>query len=163
MVRIKRSRPGNLSFTHKLFGEEEAELDVCEAGKSTPEDKIARWWIFGAMQIAAQFGNCQDGGIGELSVSDCRALLCFPVCCSRRSSVSVSATRGSASGVARLIMVIQKMRQLRMHSTAIRFTSRGAVRSLASSARAPDLRILWKVSIFQRNAYQFSFFYCLLA
>src|ERR1039457_6514518 len=56
-------RPGKLSFTHKLFGEEEAELDVCEAGKSTPEDKIVRWWIFCAMQIAAQFGNCQDGGI----------------------------------------------------------------------------------------------------
>ena|ERR1022692_642833 len=60
---VNCTRTSNLSFTHKLFGEEEAELDVCEAGKSTPEDKIARWWIFCAMQIAAQFGNCQDGGI----------------------------------------------------------------------------------------------------
>jgi hypothetical protein len=32
--------------------------------------------------------------------------------------------------------------------------SRSAVRSLASSARQPDLRILWKTSIFQRSACQ---------
>ncbi|WP_419906604.1 hypothetical protein [Hoeflea sp.] len=32
-----------------------------------------------------------------------------------------------------------------------------AVRNLASSALQPDFRILWKVSIFQRMAYQSSF------
>jgi hypothetical protein len=31
------------------------------------------------------------------------------------------------------------------------------VRSFTSSALQPDFRILWKVSIFQRMAYQFSF------
>jgi hypothetical protein len=36
---------------------------------------------------------------------------------------------GFAWGSTRLIMVIQKMRQLRMHKTAIRLTSRDAVRS----------------------------------
>ena len=40
---------------------------------------------------------------------------------------------------------------------AIKFVNRSAVRSRESSARQPDLRILWKVSIFQRMAYQWSF------
>jgi hypothetical protein len=35
-----------LSFTHKLLGEEEAELDVCETGKSTPQNETARRWIW---------------------------------------------------------------------------------------------------------------------
>jgi hypothetical protein len=48
----------------------------------------------------------------------------------------------------RLSIVIQKIRQLRMQKTEIRFTSRSAVRSLDSSALQTDLRILWKVSIF---------------
>lgn len=57
----------------------------------------------------------------------------------------------------RLIMVSQKMRQPRMHSIAIRLVRRCAVRSLESSARQPDFKILWNVSIFQRIAYQSSF------
>jgi len=28
--------PANLSFTRKLLGEQEAELNVCETGESTP-------------------------------------------------------------------------------------------------------------------------------
>ena len=47
-----------------------------------------------------------------------------------------------AFGAERLIMVIQKIRQLRMQRTATRFASRSAVRSLASSTRQPDFRIL---------------------
>ena len=39
----------------------------------------------------------------------------------------------------------------------MRLTSRSAVRSFTSSALQPDFSILWKVSIFQRIAYQFSF------
>ena len=39
----------------------------------------------------------------------------------------------------------------------MRLASRSAARSLASSALQPDLRILWKVSLFHRMAYQFSF------
>jgi hypothetical protein len=41
-----------------------------------------------------------------------------------------------------------------MQKTAIKLTSRSAVLSLRSSARQPDLSILWKVSIFQRWACQ---------
>ncbi len=54
-------------------------------------------------------------------------------------------------------MVIQNMRQLRMQKIAIRLTIRSAVRSFESSALQPDFKILWKVSIFQRMAYQDSF------
>ncbi len=54
-------------------------------------------------------------------------------------------------------MVIQKSRQLRIEKTAIRFTSRSAIRSLDASALQPDFKILWYVSIFQRDAYQTSF------
>jgi hypothetical protein len=68
-------------------------------------------------------------------------------------SVTVRASPGSASGAARFIMVSQKIRHARMQKMAMRLTSRSAVRSLASSARQPDLRILWNVSIFQRVAY----------
>jgi hypothetical protein len=42
----------------------------------------------------------------------------------------------------RLIIVIQKTRQLRMQRTAIRLTSRSAVRSFDSSALQQDFRIL---------------------
>jgi hypothetical protein len=42
----------------------------------------------------------------------------------------------------RLIIVIQKILQLRMQKTAIRLTSRSAVRSLDSSALQPDFKIL---------------------
>jgi hypothetical protein len=59
--------------------------------------------------------------------------------------------------ILRLSMVIQKMRQLGMQRIAIRFTSRSAVLSFASSALQPDLRILWNVSIFHRCAYHSSF------
>src|SRR4051794_41919322 len=44
-----------------------------------------------------------------------------------------------------------------MQKTAISFTRRSAVLSRLSSARQPDFRILWNVSIFQRKAYQRSF------
>jgi hypothetical protein len=47
-----------------------------------------------------------------------------------------------APGRARLSMVIRKILQLRMVRMAMRFTSRSAVLSLASSALHPDLRIL---------------------
>ena len=57
----------------------------------------------------------------------------------------------------RFPIVIQKTRQLRMHRIAIRLTMRSAVLSRTSSALKPDFRILWKVSIFQRMAYQLSF------
>src|SRR4030095_15776955 len=57
----------------------------------------------------------------------------------------------------RLIIVIQKIRQLRMQKTAIKLTSRSAVRSRDCSALQPDFKILWNVSIFQRDAYHSSF------
>jgi len=43
---------------------------------------------------------------------------------SRYSSSSVNPTSGVAPGSLQLIIVIQKMRQLRMQRTATRFTSR---------------------------------------
>src|ERR1700722_13618606 len=46
------------------------------------------------------------------------------------------------------------MRQSRMQNMAMRFTRRSAVRSFDASALQPDFMILWKTSIFQRNAYQ---------
>lgn len=61
---------------------------------------------------------------------------------------------GAAFGAVRFSMVNQNTRQLRIQKTAMRLASRSAVRSLESSARQPDLRILWKTSIFQRMAYQ---------
>jgi hypothetical protein len=72
-------------------------------------------------------------------------------------SISVSAERGGASGTILLIIVVQKMRQLRMQNTAISLVSRSAVRSRAASTRQPDFRILWNSSIFRRWAYQCSF------
>jgi hypothetical protein len=57
----------------------------------------------------------------------------------------------------RLAIVIQKTRQLRMQKIATRLTIRSAVLSRTSSALKPDFKILWKVSIFQRIAYQSSF------
>jgi hypothetical protein len=50
-------------------------------------------------------------------------------------------------------MVIQKILQLTMQRIAMRFASRSAVRSFASSALQPDFKILWKVSIFHLCAY----------
>jgi len=44
-----------------------------------------------------------------------------------------------------------------MQNIAIRLARRCAVRRRESSARQPDFRILWNVSIFQRMAYQWSF------
>ncbi|MDA9544769.1 hypothetical protein ACM43_09435 [Bradyrhizobium sp. CCBAU 45321] len=58
-----------------------------------------------------------------------------------------------AFGEERLSIVIQKTRQLTMQKTAIRLTRRSAVRNFESSALQPDLRILWKTSIFHLNAY----------
>src|ERR1700733_15062100 len=54
-------------------------------------------------------------------------------------------------------MVIQKILQLRIVRIAMRFTSRSAVLSFASSALHPDLRILWKVSIFHLCEYHSNF------
>ena len=65
--------------------------------------------------------------------------------------------KGEAVGAARFIIVIQKIRQLRMQNTAIRLTILSAARSFEASARQPDFRILWNVSIFQRMAYHASF------
>jgi hypothetical protein len=55
---------------------------------------------------------------------------------------SVSASCGGASGLARLSIVIQKMRQLTMQKIAIRFTSRSAVLSRHARWRKSD-RLPW--------------------
>ena len=60
-------------------------------------------------------------------------------------SASVSAERGGASGAVLLIIVVQKMRQLRMQNTAISLVSRSALGSRAASTRPPDFRTLWKL------------------
>jgi len=60
------------------------------------------------------------------------------------------------SGATRFIIVSQKIRQPSTHIKAIRLVRRCAVLKCDSSARQPDFRILWKVSIFQRMAYHCS-------
>lgn len=72
-------------------------------------------------------------------------------------SVSVNASSVAACDADRPIIVSQNMRQLRTQNTAIRLVSQSAVRSLDSSALQAELRILWKISIFQRMAYHSSF------
>lgn len=76
----------------------------------------------------------------------------------RLISSGVNASAALACRVERLIIVNQKMRQLKMQNVASRLTSRSAVRSFDCSAWQPDYRILWNVSIFQRSAYLWSFF-----
>jgi transposase-like protein len=66
--------------------------------------------------------------------------------------------RRVVSGWARADMVSQKIRQLTTATKAKNLTSRSAVRRRTSSALQPDFMILWKVSIFQRIAYHWSFF-----
>lgn len=68
--------------------------------------------------------------------------------------MSLRASEAGALTADRLIIVIQNIRQLRMQNIEIRLASRSAVRNLESSALQPDLRILWKTSIFHRSAYQ---------
>ena len=63
--------------------------------------------------------------------------------------MSVSAKAGSRLGSARLSIVSQNTRQLRIQNTASSRTSRSAVRRRACSARQPDFRILWRTSIFR--------------
>ncbi len=46
------------------------------------------------------------------------------------------------TGLVRLTIVSQNTRQAMMQNTAIRFVSRSAVRSLASSALQPDFKTL---------------------
>src|SRR5205823_14298306 len=72
-------------------------------------------------------------------------------------STGVNASIGVAVGAARLSIVNQKTRQLRMQNTDIKLASRWAVLSLDSSALQPDLTILWNSSIFHLNPYHSSF------
>src|SRR6185312_2893768 len=76
---------------------------------------------------------------------------------SKRISSGVKTTSGAVSGADRWIIVSQKILQLRMHRMARKLLSGPALSNFASSVLQPVLRILWKVSIFQRCVYQFSF------
>ena len=61
-LRCHRKRPVLLSITHKLSAEDEAELDVCEAGESSPHDGVSWRRVFGASEVASkagQFGQIQ--------------------------------------------------------------------------------------------------------
>ena len=90
-----------------------------------------------------------------------RRVLCFaprfPELLTRWSRILISggvkAIVGGASGAARAIIVNHITRQLTMQNTATKFANLSAVRNLASSARQPDFKTLWKTSIFQRMAY----------
>lgn len=58
------------------------------------------------------------------------------------SSSSVKTSLAADFGFVRLTIVNQKTRQPTMHNTAIKFVSRAAVRSFASSALPPDFNTL---------------------
>ena len=51
---LQRKRPANLSITHMLRREKEAELDVGEACQAPPDHGVPRRRIRGAPQVAAQ-------------------------------------------------------------------------------------------------------------
>ena len=56
-----------LSITHNLRPKDEAELDVCEACKSSPHDGVSWWRVFGSSQVASE--PCELGEIkGECAV-----------------------------------------------------------------------------------------------
>ena len=129
------------------------EGDVVQSREPAPHDDVARRRILGAGEIAAEPGDLDEverdrpaaGGSAVESESADRGF---------SSPTPVSTWAGSRSGMARLSIVNQNTRQLRMQNTASNRTSRSAVRSRACSARQPDFKILWKTSIFQRMAYQ---------
>src|ERR1700679_2410802 len=49
-----------LSITHKFRTKDEAELDVCEACKSSPHDGVSWWRIFGSSQVASELGELSE-------------------------------------------------------------------------------------------------------
>ena len=40
-----------LSITHKLNSDHDAEFDVCKPGEAPPDDGVSRWWVVGAGEI----------------------------------------------------------------------------------------------------------------
>ncbi len=115
------------------------EFGIHVARPSGPHDGVAGGWIVGTGEIAAEARN-ESRVIGE------RTDWHRPLARYARRSIrviwsSVSTSRGDAFGAARLIMVIQNSRQARIQNIAMKLTRRSAVRSRASSARQPDLRI----------------------
>jgi hypothetical protein len=46
-----------LSITHKLSAQDEAELYVCEACKSSPHNGISWWRVFGTCEVASEAGK----------------------------------------------------------------------------------------------------------
>lgn len=100
------------------------------------------------------------GSEGVLGVLTRAALRIFTAPTERQvalCALSFSARVGGAPGAERLSIVIEKTLQLRIQKTEIRLVRRSAVRSFDSSALQPDLRVLWKTSIFHLKAYHSSF------
>ena len=54
-----RKPPIDLSITHK-FGHLKAKHDVGESRHATPHDNVARWWITGASEVAAETCDFDD-------------------------------------------------------------------------------------------------------
>ncbi len=63
------------------------------------------------------------------------------------------ASVGEAVGAARLVMVNQKIRQLKMQNVASRLTSRSAVLSFDSSALQPNFNIIFTSRLRYRAFY----------
>jgi hypothetical protein len=53
----------NLSITHKFGSHLEADLDICEARHSAPDDYVAWGRITGAIEIATEAGELQQAGV----------------------------------------------------------------------------------------------------
>ena len=57
---VFRKRPVVLSITHKLSSKDEAELDIGEAGHSSPHDGVSWRWILGACEVASESGKFSE-------------------------------------------------------------------------------------------------------
>jgi putative transposase len=60
LKRLVCKRLVGLSITHKFRTKDEAELDVCEACKTSPDDGVSWWSIFGSSQVASELGELSE-------------------------------------------------------------------------------------------------------
>lgn len=108
-----------LSITHNLHSYRYAELDIREAREPPPHDGVAGGGSV-ARAIAAELGDfvryCASVFRRDL-------FFCFPSLSSRPITVSSNASPGRACGAERFSIMIQKMRQLMIQKSAIRFVS----------------------------------------
>ncbi|SAL32141.1 hypothetical protein AWB69_02768 [Caballeronia udeis] len=129
-----------------------AKLNVNQAPNAAPHHGIAGRRVVGPCKVTTELRKLDEAGGGARVVRG----VSLTIRSRSSTSVCVRANWAGAWAAHRLSMVSQKIRQLRIQNTEMRLAKRSAVRNFDSSV-SPDFRILWKVSIFQRIAYQSSF------